>query len=506
MKFKQTTLPLAAVALAIAALGSCGGASGGLAVTRGIVIQNAIVVNTRDGSLQSGVHVIIDEGRIQAITLEPVNVSGSAQLVDGTGKYVVPGYLDMHTHAASTLASRPNDFPVLLANGITGVREAGGSPQLLQAVREQNAAVAAGNVNAPEVLMMPSTIFAGQVATDAGARDFVRARLAEGADYFKIAGAAPPAFLAAVDEARKQGSHAAGHLPLPVSAAAASDAGYRSFEHLGAGMGLMLDCSSEAASIRAQALATPIAPPASVVNPRIYDGNPYAPFYQRIIDTYDAAKCEDLAKTFVRNDSWQAVTLIRLRTSNWGADPLYVNDPNLKYVDKTRVARWNAAAAEYNSKVSASSQATLQAYYQQQLRVVKLMQQAGVKILAGSDLGGGWVIPGFSLHQEFRELAAAGLSPLQVLQATTLNGARFVGRETTIGTVETGRNADLVLLNGNPIADVANLHQIDAVFLRGKYYPRVALDKLLADVATGYAAQAAQSLAIRFDPDHPPHN
>ena len=134
------------------------------------------------------------------------------------------------------------------------------------------------------------------------------------------------------------------------------------------------------------------------------------------------------------------------------------------------------------------------------------MQQAGVKILAGSDLGGGWVIPGFSLHQEFRELAAAGLSPLQVLQATTLNGARFAGREATMGTVEQGKNADLVLLNGNPIADVANLHQVNAVFLRGKYYSRVALDKLLADVATGYAAQAAQPLATRVDPDHPPHN
>lgn len=504
-KFKQAAIALVAAAGG-SALVSCGGDSGVLGVNKGAVIQNVTVVSTRDGSLQSGMNLILVDGKIDTITSQAVRATDSGVIVvDGSGKYVVPGFLDMHTHAAGTLGKTPNDFQVLLANGITGIREAGGSPALITAVKAQNAAVVSGSVDAPEVLMMPSTIYAGNPATDVGARQFVRDRLAEGADFIKIAGGPPAAFLAAVDEAKKLGSHAAGHLPVPVSATAASDAGYRSFEHLGAGMGVLLDCASEETTIRASAVATPVPPPTQVINPRIFDANPYQPYYQRIIDTYDAAKCTTLAKTFVKNNSWQAVTLIRLRTSDYGNDPVYTQDPNLKYVDKTRVALWAQTGAQFAATVTPTAQATLRAYYDLRLKAVKLMQQSGVKILAGSDLGGGWVIPGFSLHQEFRELAAAGLTPLEVLQSTTLNGAQFAGRESTMGTVEKGKNADLVLLEANPLADVANLDKVSAVFLRGKLYSRAALDKLLADVAAGYAVQAMQPLSSLIDPNHPPH-
>jgi len=110
--------------------------------------------------------------------------------------------------------------------------------------------------------------------------------------------------------------------------------------------------------------------------------------------------------------------------------------------------------------------------------------------------------PGFSLHQEFRELAAAGLSPLEVLQMTTLNGAEFLKRETTMGTVEVGKNADLVLLDANPMADVANLGRISAVFLRGKHFPRAALDQMKAAMAAAYAAQPLQSFSAISDPNH----
>ena len=90
-------------------------------------------------------------------------------------------------------------------------------------------------------------------------------------------------------------------------------------------------------------------------------------------------------------------------------------------------------------------------------------------------------------------------------KATTLNGAKFVGREASMGTVEAGKNADLVLLDGNPMVDVANLDRVVAVFLRGKYYSRADLDKLLADVAIGYAAQLQRAPVALIDPSHPPH-
>ena len=131
-----------------------------------------------------------------------------------------------------------------------------------------------------------------------------------------------------------------------------------------------------------------------------------------------------------------------------------------------------------------------------------MLKRNGVKILAGSDLGGIWVIPGFSLHQEFHELANAGLSPLEVLQATTLNAAEFLHRETTMGTVDQGKDADLVLLDANPIVDVANLDKISAVLVNGRYFPRQSLDKMKIGVAEAYASQPLKSLSAATDPTH----
>ena len=491
----------------IAIIAACGGGGGGASgdpifITKGTVVQNVTVVNTRDGTLSRNVAVVVDDGRITQVTTRSVRASGTAVEVDGAGKYVVPGFLDMHTHASAT----PTDFKVLLANGITGVREAGGAPGLIAAARTQNAAVAAGTIDAPEILLIPSSIFAGQAPTEAAARQFVRDRKAEGADYIKLVGGSRAVVLAILDEAKLQGTHVAGHLVLPLTAVEASDAGWKSYEHLGAGLTMLLECSTDEAAVRADAIAVPAPAAPNVVSPLAYAGNYRAGHWQRLLNTYSESKCNALAQTLAKNNTWQALTMIRLRTSHYADDPLYLTDPNLKYVDKTRLALWHQTAQVYTGHVTPQSRAVIQQTYAQLLKIVKLMKQNGVPMVAGSDLGGGWVIPGFSLHQEFRELAAAGLSPLEVLQMTTLDGARFLGRESTMGTVEVGKNGDLVLLDGNPIADVANLDKVSGVFLRGKYYSRTALDKLLSDVAAAVAIQPLRPLESALDPNHPPHD
>ena len=495
---------VAATSVGVIVVACGGGGDEPINVSSGTVFKNATVVNTRDGSLQSGVTVVVDGGKIRTITTRFINPIATAVAIDATGKFVVPGYLDMHTHALGSLAKPPGDFPVLLANGVTGVREAGGTPALIAAAKAQNASVIAGTVDAPEVMIMPSS--GTPPTTAAAATQFVKDRKAEGADFIKLTSGAPDVVRAMLAEVKNQGFpsfHVAGHLVTSVSPLESSNLGWRSMEHMGAGWGLLLGCSSDEDNIRAAALANPAPPPADVVNPRLYDGNNNAQYYQRIIDTYSETKCVDLAKAFVKNDTWQPVTLIRLRTSDYGDDPAYANDPNLIYVDKTRKALWAARNVSYATTVTPAARATLQSFYQLRLKVAKLMQQNGVKILAGSDLGGGWVIPGFGLHQEFREMAIAGLTPLQILQSTTINGAQFVGREATMGTVEVGKNADLVLLDANPLADVANLSKISHVVLRGKVYTRATLDKIKTDVAAAYAAMPTSAdLTSALDPTH----
>ena len=112
------------------------------------------------------------------------------------------------------------------------------------------------------------------------------------------------------------------------------------------------------------------------------------------------------------------------------------------------------------------------------------------------------MIPGVSLHQEFAELAAAGLTPLEVLQSTTLNGAEFLGKLASMGTIEAGKHADLVLLEANPISSVANLSKISAVVLKGKFLPKEALEKLKSDTALSLSNQPLKNLSAALDPNH----
>ena len=152
----------------------------------------------------------------------------------------------------------------------------------------------------------------------------------------------------------------------------------------------------------------------------------------------------------------------------------------------------------------ASVIATFQQYYAQQQVLTRVLKQNGASLLAGSDTAtqANWVIPGFSLHQEFRELASAGLSPLEILQMTTLNGAEFLNRQATMGTVDAGKNADLVLLDANPVLDVANLGKIAGVVLKGKYFSKAALEKQKADVADAYSKLTIQTVAASVEPPH----
>ena len=504
MKIKKLVIGVATVCVTGVILVACGG-DDSIEITQGTVIQNVTVVSTRDGSLATDMSVVVDAGKIQKITKKYVRASGMAQAVDATGKYVVPGFLDMHTHAMAAVDQQPTYWPLMIANGVTGIREMGGSAALITRARQLNVESAAGRIDAPEVLMIPGDIFGGQAPTAPLAVAFVQKQKANGADFIKLTAGSRDAVLAILGEAKLQSLDVAGHLVPAVSAVDSSNAGWKSVEHLGSGFGFAIDCATDEATLRSSILtdaARPPFPATFTLSPRLYDGTINAPLYQRILNTYSESKCATVAQTFAKNGTWAVPTLTRLRMMNFSDEAVYRTDPNLVYVDKTRRLLWEQLGAQYSISVPTTAATTLRQYFGLYQKLTKLLKGNNVKMLAGSDLGGIWVIPGFGLHQEFRELATAGLTPLEVLQMTTLNGAEFMRREATMGTVDEGKNADLVLLDANPIADVANLAKISAVFLKGKYFSKVALDKLKSDVATAYANQPLQSFHTALDPNH----
>jgi imidazolonepropionase-like amidohydrolase len=493
MQFRKTILGAAVVATVGVIIVACGGGGGdSLEISSGTLIKNVVVVNTRDGSLSAPMSVVVDNGKITRITAIPVYTKDAAQAVDGTGKYLVPGYNDMHTHFFDTPTDQPQTAKMLIANGITGIREMRGSADLVQSAKQLNADSAAGRVDAPEILIIPGDIIgltAIPASTSAPAAiQEVDTQKAYGAGFIKTFRANRDATLAFLAEAKNQGLYVAGHISQSVPAKELSDLGWKAMEHLGAGLTILLDCSANEDTIRASVLA------AGTNNP----------FYEPILASYDDAKCQALAQTFAKNVTWHIPTLLKLRTGLVANDPAYLNDPNLIYVSKATRAAWAGAAQAFSQANDATLSATKVAYFNKEQTLPKMLKQNGVKMMAGSDTSSvpNWVIAGVSLHQEYKMLAAGGLSPLDILQMTTVNGAMFLGRESTMGTVEEGKNADLVLLDANPVSDVANLDRISGVFLKGRYFPKAALDKMKSDVAAFYASQPLQLSAPSAVPDH----
>ncbi len=482
LKLKHCVLLSIATVTVIAA---CGGNDPAVEVTKGTVFTNATVVNPRDGSTLTGMAVVVDAGKItNVVPMARLSItSPGVTKMDIAGKYVVPGYLDMHTHLF--------DFPdvqrqagLMVVNGITGVREMRGSADEIVAARQLSADNAAGKVVSPEVLAMAGPIIGVQVippsraASDAVAE--VQKEKAYGVDFIKVLSANRDATLALISEAKNQGIYVAGHLSVNLSARDSSNAGWRGVEH---NLNLPIDCSTQEDAIRAAKLAAVTPPvPAGALTPAEN---------AQMVDTYSEAKCIALAQTFVKNNTWSIPTLYRIQSLSLMDAPTYQTDPNLQYVSKATLAGWKAATANYSNVNPQSTKDTNAKLVTLMKSLSKLLKQNNVKMLAGSDtsLIAPWVVPGFSLHQEFSLLQAAGLTPLQILQMTTINGAEFMHRESTMGTVDAGKNADLVILNDDPLASVANLSKISGVVLRGRYLAQADLDKIKSDTAAYYASQ-----------------
>jgi imidazolonepropionase-like amidohydrolase len=253
-----------------------------------------------------------------------------------------------------------------------------------------------------------------------------------GADFVKVYSLLPrEAYFGIADEARKQGLPFEGHVPFTVSAAEASDAGQKSIEHL---TGVILAFSKEA----------------------------------------------ELFARFVKNGTWQCPTLTVQRSSAYQDDPNFKNDERLRFIPRQILEKWDNQMANRRAGFYANAKRQ----FQKEVEVVGDMNRAGVLLLAGTDTGNPFCFPGFSLHDELALLVKAGLTPTESLRAATLNPAKFFGLDQTLGTIEQGKLADLVLLEANPLEDIRNTQKIDAVIRNGRFYDRKALDKMLAQAQT----------------------
>ena len=466
----------------------------GRAAEAGLVLNGLTVVDTRVGSLATNMAVLIVRGKIQQIV--PAGTLENGNVIEAQGKFLVPGFLDMHTHVLQQEHAIEASSTLLLAHGITGIRQMAGSTEML---RKRRAGTLSLGEHAPELLTLCGEILTPMNAAtpETGVAE-VKRQKAEGADFIKTISVSPKTFFATLEEANRQGLPYDGHMSPGVSLAKASERGMTAIEHLGPTELTLIATSTKEWLINLILKLKPPKPPdlspeamkkigrVMIANPilgRLNIDPDALTKTSRLIDSYSDRKQRKLSATFVQHGTWQCPTLIRNATMRLGDDPIYTQSPQLRYITPGQRTFWESVAQMFSQKVSASGRDTLKRLGELELKLTKTYDECGVKMMTGSDFGGGWVIPGVSLHQEFDLLEQAGLSPLKVLQMTTLNGAEFLKRESTMGTVEVSKDANLVLLDGNPVESVGNLHRIHAVVRAGSYYSRHALEDLKEQVA-----------------------
>ena len=429
-----------------------------------VAIRHVSVVNVVNGRIQKDMTVLLADGTITAIGRKiPIE---KAKVVDGTGKFLIPGLWDMHVHCCDP--EYQFFFPLFLANGVTGIRDMAGPLDELKTCRtnvENGTVLGPRMVFSGPILDGPKPVWPDisiAVGTPEEGRKAVETVQQGGADFVKVySGLSRDAYFAIAAEAKKRDMVFAGHVPELITAAEASDAGQKSFEHL---LSLLIGCSSKEGELR-----TKPAP-----------GRTQLQLAHEIVDSYDAKKAAALWSRFRRNGTWQCPTLTAANALAHVDEPAFRNDPRLSCLPADILSAWDPTKTNFLWKAFKQDDWDAnRLYFVERCEIVGMMARSGVGILAGTDTPNPYCFPGFGIHDELALLVKCGLTPCQALQAATINPARYFGWEKKMGTVEVGKAADLVLLDANPLEDIHNTAKINAVFVRGRHLDRAALDRML---------------------------
>lgn len=450
-----------------------------------MAVVNVSVIDCTGSKEKPNMTVLVTDGKITAIEkFFRKNFGANTRIIDGKGKYLIPGLWDMHVHCL-------NDslvfFPLMICNGITSVRDMYNNAALFEMKTEWRKLINEGKLIGPN-MYIPLAVFGPDqnwwwgivVKSKEEAANFVREAKASGADFIKIYDLYDPeVYFSIVNEAKQAGIRVVGHCPISVNIADAADAGQSTFEHL---LGILIASSSKEAQIRSQMVQK-----THEVHDSFSDLTRLL-FYVQSADisgTYDVNKANNLFRRLKNSGSYQCPTLVfwkRLLTAintDTCADGRFKNVPakDLKY--------WYDLKADLSTaKISKEDFNLIRTLVKMDFQLVKELNRRGVKLLAGTDITWykGKVMPKFGLHDELSLLVEAGLSPMEALLTATKNAAEALGVLDKTGTLEVGKCADMVLLDANPLKDIQNTTKINSVVKAGNYYSRDKLDNLLHDV------------------------
>jgi len=428
---------------------------------RDLVLANVHVIDVERGIAGPSSSVTIRAGVIKAIGPPPAG--HGLPVLDGGGGYLLPGFWDMHTH--SFQLSPQLHLPLFVANGVTSVRDMmdcpGDADSLIACLpdkRRWTTAAERGRMASPRFVSIASYYFEDPALTPADASARARRYAARGLDELKVYNRlSRPAYLRVAEEARRSGMRLTGHLPAAISLEEALAAGQRSFEHAHL---LVRHCYGRSEAWRSGRLRQVPATRLAVA----------------MVAGHDSRRCRRAYAAMRDAGAWFVPTHVTREEDARAGDPAFLDDPRLAFLDP--LSRWAyrddlaGTRARYPGRDGAEA---LDRYFRHGLRLTGEAYRAGVPVLVGTDTALG----GFRYHDEMALLAHAGLSPAQILRAATLDAARFAGLERGAGSVSVGKRADLVLLDANPLENIAHTRRIRLVLLAGRPYDRRQLDRLL---------------------------
>ncbi|HEX7177938.1 MAG TPA: amidohydrolase family protein [Pyrinomonadaceae bacterium] len=447
---------------------------------RATVFQNVNVIPMDRERVLKNQTVLVRDGRVVEMgDARKVRVPEGALRVDGRGKYLVPGLIDMHTHLFSD-----DDFPdrlagdeltLMLANGVTTIRLMIGTPEHL-AMRAQ---VSRGEMPLAPTLYVASPQLTGHaryaesngrhVTTPEQARQAVRDFKAAGYDFIKMTNfITPEVYDAATEAAREAGIRVVGHVDTRVGVARALAAGQQ-IEHLDAYLESVLKDDSP-------------------IKTSVSDVGLFRKENWTSLDHIDDNKVRAIARATARAGVYSTPTLtfFKITYGNGATDEEIRARPDYRFAPPHKRALWERVSKRLRD--NQASEARRREYVRVRNLLVKEIHAAGGKIMTGSDTPEWFLLYGWTLHREMRSLVEAGLSNYAALEAATRNPAEYLKASGVFGTIAPGRRADLLLLDANPLDDIANTERRAGVMVRGRWLPDAELRKMLDDIAVRFQA------------------
>jgi imidazolonepropionase-like amidohydrolase len=410
--------------------------------------------------------VLVKGDRIVAVgPAATTALAPGATRIDGAGKWLVPGLVDMHVHF-----NVETDAVLFVANGVTTVRNMWGRPETLdlrERAKKDPAWPGPSVYTSGPILDGNPPRWPGSVVleTPAAAAAEVKAEKIAGYDYLKVYdGLAPEVYDAIAAAAREHGLRVVGHTPKAVPLLHALASGQASIEHMTGVLLALQGAESKAATMEWPAQG------------------------KELLAHVDESKLPALAKAFLDAKAALVPTLVVL--SRFGAldhpEELLARPEN-RYVAPAMIAAWDPTKDFRLKAMTADTFALNRDANAARAALMKKLADAGVPVLAGTDTPNPFVVPGFAMHEELELLVAAGFTPAQALHAATAGPAAWLGAEAELGSIRVGARADLVLLDGDPLADITATKRRAGVMVRGTWYPQPELQQKLDELAAAYA-------------------